>query len=134
MIYTLFLTTVAVEHTLVAFLQHSKTHSHGLSCQFFQIFLKNRELKTTHNAFRDCRVHFFRQPLSKQLYTDGLDGDRQAGCNVSQINTKRLDQVKQVNAFSCLPMCEIFTISDVRCPLSDVQCTMSIVYCLMSDV
>ena len=49
--------------------------------------------------------------------------------------------MKQVNAFSCLPMCEIFTISDVRCPssdvrcpLSDVQCTMSIVYCLMSDV
>ena len=23
------------------------------------------ELKTTHNTFRDCRVHFFRQPFSK---------------------------------------------------------------------
>ena len=23
-------------------------------------FLKNSELKTTHNTFRDCRVHFFR--------------------------------------------------------------------------
>ena len=22
-------------------------------------FLKNSELKTTHNTFRDCRVHFF---------------------------------------------------------------------------
>ena len=68
MIDTLFLTTLAVEPTFVAFLQHSQTHFHGLSCQFFQISLKNSELKTTHNAFRDCRVHFFRQPFSKQLY------------------------------------------------------------------
>ena len=30
----------------------------------FQISLKNSELKTTHNTFRDCRVHFFRQPQS----------------------------------------------------------------------
>ena len=28
-------------------------------------FFKNSELKTTHNAFRDCRVHFFPQPFSK---------------------------------------------------------------------
>ena len=32
---------------------------------FFQIYLKNSQLKTTHNTFRDCRVHFFRQPFSK---------------------------------------------------------------------
>ena len=32
---------------------------------FFQISLKNSELKTTQNAFQDCRVHFFRQPVSK---------------------------------------------------------------------
>ena len=31
------------------------------SVPFFQISLKNRALKTTHNTFRDCRVHFFRQ-------------------------------------------------------------------------
>ena len=68
MINTLFLTTVAVEPTFVAFLQHSKTHFHGLSCQFFQISLKNRELKTIHYAFRNGRVRFFRQPFSKQLY------------------------------------------------------------------
>ena len=37
----------------------------------FQIFLKNSELKTTHNTFRDCCVHFFGQPFSKQLYTQG---------------------------------------------------------------
>ena len=36
---------------------------------FFEIYLKNSELKTTHNTFRDCRVHFFRRPFSKQLYT-----------------------------------------------------------------
>ena len=45
MINTLFLTTVAVEPTFVPFLQPSKKHFHGLSCQFFQISLKNRELK-----------------------------------------------------------------------------------------
>ena len=26
---------------------------------FFQTSLKNSELKTTHDTFRDCRVHFF---------------------------------------------------------------------------
>ena len=36
---------------------------------FFQSSLENRADKTTHNTFRDCRVHFFRQPFSKQLYT-----------------------------------------------------------------
>ena len=36
---------------------------------FFEISLKNSELKTTHNTFRDCRVDFFRQPFSKQLYS-----------------------------------------------------------------
>ena len=38
---------------------------------FFQISLKNSELKTTDNTFRDCRVHIFlRQPFSKQLYAE----------------------------------------------------------------
>ena len=32
---------------------------------FFQIPLKNSELKTTHNTLRDCCVHFFRQPQSR---------------------------------------------------------------------
>ena len=31
----------------------------------FQISLKNSELKTTHNTFRGCRMHFFRQLFSK---------------------------------------------------------------------
>ena len=56
MIDILFLTTVAVEPTFVALRWHLQTHFHGLSCQFFQISLKNSELKTTQNAFRDCRV------------------------------------------------------------------------------
>ena len=33
-------------------------------------FFSKRELKTTHNAFKDCRVHFSRQPFSKQLYLE----------------------------------------------------------------
>ena len=40
---------------------------------FFEIYLKSSELKTTHNTFRDCRVHFFRQPFSKQLYISVLN-------------------------------------------------------------
>ena len=35
---------------------------------FFQFSLENRADKATHNTSRDCRVHFFRQPFSKQLY------------------------------------------------------------------
>ena len=35
---------------------------------FFQISLENRADKTTHNTLRDCRMHFFRQLFSKQLY------------------------------------------------------------------
>ena len=34
---------------------------------FFQISLKNSALKETHNYFRDCRVHLFRQPFLKKL-------------------------------------------------------------------
>ena len=37
---------------------------------FFQFSLENRVDKATHNTFRDCRVHFFRQPFSKQLYIE----------------------------------------------------------------
>ena len=36
---------------------------------FFQISLKNKAPKTTHNTFPDCHVHFFWQPFSKWLYT-----------------------------------------------------------------
>ena len=31
----------------------------------FLISLNNSELKTTHKTFRDCHMHFFRQPFSK---------------------------------------------------------------------
>ena len=34
----------------------------------FEIFLKYSELKTTHNTFWDCRMHFFQKPFLKQLY------------------------------------------------------------------
>ena len=36
-----------------------------LLVSFSEISLKNSELKITHNTFRDCRVHFFRQPFLK---------------------------------------------------------------------
>ena len=39
---------------------------------FFQNSLENRADKITHNTFRHCRVHFLRQPFSKQLYTSWL--------------------------------------------------------------
>ena len=45
--------------------QRGKRERLGTRLQFFQSSLKNSELKTTHNAFRDCRAHFFRQPFSK---------------------------------------------------------------------
>ena len=38
---------------------------------FFQTSLMSSEFKATHNTFRDCHVHFLRQPFSKQLYTTG---------------------------------------------------------------
>ena len=42
-------------------------HPWPLVVPFFQISLKNSELKTIHNTFRDCRVHFFRQPFSNWI-------------------------------------------------------------------
>ena len=34
----------------------------------FSNFFEEQLTQTTHNTFRDCRVHFFCQPFSKQLY------------------------------------------------------------------
>ena len=48
---------------------------------FFQISLQKSELKTTHNTLRDCRVHFFREPFSKQLYMRNLNS-RTVKCNI----------------------------------------------------
>ena len=70
---------------------------------FFQISLKNIELETTHNTFRDWHVHFFRQPFSKQLYTrcclatDGMSNivPRSPGC--LSVNGKAL--AKQLDTF-----------------------------------
>ena len=50
----------AVEPTFVAFLYHSQTYVPWPLVPFYQLSLKNSELKTTHNTFRDCHVHFFR--------------------------------------------------------------------------
>ena len=56
--------TVAVESAFLAFLEHSQTYILGL-LYHFQISLKNSDLKSTHNTFRDCYVHFFRQTSLK---------------------------------------------------------------------
>ena len=60
---------------------------------FFQISLKNSELKTTHDTFRDCRVHFFRQPFSKYLYRE-----KSRACNMQKETPKRPPRVDR--AFS----------------------------------
>ena len=58
--------TEAVEPSILLFsFSIGKTYVHGHFVPFFQISLKKRQLKTTHNTFRDCRVHFFRQPFSE---------------------------------------------------------------------
>ena len=49
--------TVAVESSMSLSLALSSTCPWPL-VPFFQISLKNSELKTTHNTFRDCGVHF----------------------------------------------------------------------------
>ena len=51
--------TVAVESSIVAFLYLALSNTCPWPLvSFFQISLKNSELKTTHNTFRDCRVRF----------------------------------------------------------------------------
>ena len=68
MIDTLFLAlNEAVEPTFVAFLSTRK-HTSMASLAILSNSLKNSELTTTHNTFRDCCVHFCRQLFSKQLY------------------------------------------------------------------
>ena len=62
---TLSLIAVAVEPTFVVFPIVLENIRSWPLMPFFQNSLKNSDLKTAHNTFRDCRVHFFRQPFSK---------------------------------------------------------------------
>ena len=59
------------------------------SWPFVPILSNFCELKTTNNAFQDCRVHFFRQPFSKQLYAAALvtaaDIDHCSAANLTQL-------------------------------------------------
>ena len=108
MMHTLFMTTVPVEPTFVAFLWHSQTHSHGLSYQFFQISLKNSELKSTHNAFQDCHVHFYRQPFSKYLYKVENSEVTEPNCDI--YFTNKIKSIKD-GGITCsvmylIPICE----------------------------
>ena len=73
MINALFLTLQLSNLLLLLSLAFANTRPWPL-VPFFQISLKNIELKTTYNTFRDCRMHFFRRPFSKQLYTTSPPG------------------------------------------------------------
>ena len=64
-INTLFLTYCSCRTYFCCFLLAFANKRPWSLVPFFQISSKNSELKTTHNTFRDCRVHFFRQPFSK---------------------------------------------------------------------
>ena len=68
MINSLFLTLQLSTYFCYFPLALENIHSWPL-VPFSQISLKNGELKTAHNTFWDCCVHFFRQRFSKQLYT-----------------------------------------------------------------
>ena len=57
--------TVAVECTFVAFLLALANIRPWLLVPLFEISWKNCALKITHNTYRDCRVHFIRQPFLK---------------------------------------------------------------------
>ena len=52
--------------TFVAFLQHSK-HVHGISCYSFKFLSRTVILNPPTMLCWDCRVPFFRQPVSNQL-------------------------------------------------------------------
>ena len=74
MINTLVLDTVAVQPTLVAQFPLALANIRPWPLvPFFEIYLKNSEQKTTHNTLREYRVHFSRQPFSKQLYISVLN-------------------------------------------------------------
>ena len=57
--------TVAVEPTFCLFPLALADIRPWPLVSFFHISVKNSQPKTTHNTFRDCRVHFFQQPFSK---------------------------------------------------------------------
>ena len=57
--------TVAVELLLLSFILAIVKISTWPLEPFLQISLKNGELKTNHNTFRDCRMCSFRQPFCK---------------------------------------------------------------------
>ena len=54
-----------LSNLLLLFCFSTRRYVHDLSrLPFFQISLKNSELKTTHNTFPACRVHFIWQPCT----------------------------------------------------------------------
>ena len=63
--YTAVPDTVAVEPTFVAFLQHSQTYAHDLSCHSFKFLWRIVNSKLPTIPFGIVACTFFRQPFSK---------------------------------------------------------------------
>ena len=69
----------------------------------FQISLKNSELKTTHNTYRDCRVHFFGQPFSKQLYIEDVSKFHQEALTITAVLAILVGPLSSFNPCPSLP-------------------------------
>ena len=113
-----FTDTVAVEPTFVAFLFAVANICPWPLVSFVQIPLKNSELKTTHNTLRDCRVNFFRQPFSKQLYKQSrivAGNETQTRISCLQARSKMLCAVDYIFnllcTFNCLQPMKKFVFS-----------------------
>ena len=88
---------------------------------FFQISLKNSELKTTHNTYRDCHVHFFGQPFSKQLYIEDVSKFHQEALTITAVLAIL---VGPLSSFSPCPSLPSVATDDCR---KHIQCLL---FCL----
>ena len=88
---------------------------------FFQISFKNSELKTTHNTYRDCRVHFFGQPFSKQLYIEDVSKFHQEALTITAVLAIL---VGPLSSFSPCPSLPSVATDDCR---KHIQCLL---FCL----
>ena len=67
MFNTLFL-TLWLSNLLLLLSFSTRRHTSMASSAILSNFFEKQSLKTIHNTFRGCRVHFIRRPFSKQLY------------------------------------------------------------------
>ena len=70
---------------------------------FFQISLKNSELKTSHNTYQDCRVHFFGQPFLRQLYIEDVSKFHQEALTITVVLAILVGPLSSFNPCPSLP-------------------------------